>query len=241
MKQTILERVRDYVAPPRVIFRARPEDEIHMAANPVIFAPFKGIYVPVVGHELNEAQIRACGDFSLIQSAMKPDRALTLEDIRGFSAIQHRIVEAWMLRPSYEDLLKAVGASPISIGARDKLTKLERDLFKMRKSKDDYEAKELLAEITRLELFAECLLPSDFCAFIFSFATGMGKSDILLISDKMLLDAAVLAERGHDNPADHVAGNFTDFNRDDINLRAWYLLQLEREHKFPNYGATHGN
>ena len=45
----------------------------------------------------------------------------------------------------------------------------------------------------------------------------------------MLLEAAILAERGHNNPADHIHGIFTDFMKDDINKRAWILLTEERE------------
>jgi len=46
-----------------------------------------------------------------------------------------------------------------------------------------------------------------------------------------LIEAAILAERGHDNPANHLNGNFTDFMKDDINKRAWLLLEDERENK----------
>jgi hypothetical protein len=230
----ILQSIRDIVAPPRVVFKATPEDLIAMAANPVIFAPFKSspdhpVYVPVVGHELSEPQIEACGSFSLIRSALDPKHKLTLSEIKEFSALQHRIVEAWMLRPSYAELLKAVGASPAAAGAHEKLKAMEEQLFLL--DAKSPERKALLSEVERLELMADCILPSDFCAFIFSFAVGIGKSDIQKVSDSMCREAAYLAIRGHDNPHDHIGGRFTAFNEKDIDRRSWYLYETDPKRK----------
>lgn len=224
-----LQNILDFVAPPRVVFKATVADEIQMAANPLIMAPLHGVFVPLVGHELSDGQIEACGDFSLIQASLEPERKLTREETKEILAMQRKVCEAWMLRPTYAELLDLVGVSPAAVGAKEKLLAMERRLWKMRKDKEDTEAQELLEEIELLEMFADCILPSGFTAFVFGFAVGINKTDIQNVTDRMCLEAAHLAVLGHDNPHDHVGGLFTKFNEKDIDRRSWYLLELERE------------
>jgi len=59
-----------------------------------------------------------------------------------------------------------------------------------------------------------------------SFALQQDNSDIKDVSEDMLFSAAIKATKGHDNPADHLPGNFTDFNREDINDRAWSIYHI---------------
>ena len=49
----------------------------------------------------------------------------------------------------------------------------------------------------------------------------------------MLLDAAILATNGHNNPADHLKGIFTHFNEDDINRRAWGIYAEWKKENTP--------
>jgi hypothetical protein len=212
---------------PRVVFMPSPLDLIEMAKFPVIFAPFHGTMVPVVLRELSEVQIRACGDFSLIETVTGPKKAPTFDEILEYSRLQYKITEAALVRPSYADIMRVVGADKKAGDAHERALAIERDLFAM---SEGPEKKELMLEAQRLEMMSEYLLPSDFTAYVFSYAVGLAKSDIEKVSNDMLLEAALLAERGHDNPADHVSGNFTDFNRGDINRRAWSILQEERKH-----------
>ena len=39
----------------------------------------------------------------------------------------------------------------------------------------------------------------------------------------MLLESAILASNGKDNPADHLEGNFLDMHKDEINKSAWIV------------------
>jgi hypothetical protein len=82
-------------------------------------------------------------------------------------------------------------------------------------------------------IWTDYLLPEDFTAFIASYALGIDKGDIKKVSEKMLLEAAALAEKGHDNPADHLDGIWPEvqkgFYLDDINKRAWQILQEYRD------------
>ena len=47
----------------------------------------------------------------------------------------------------------------------------------------------------------------------------------------MLLEAAILATNGKDNPADHLTGVYTDIQRDDINKCAWIVYSEYHEEK----------
>jgi hypothetical protein len=226
MKTNLLEKLH-LIPAPRVIFMPSALEQIEMAEFPVIFAPFHKVMVPVLLRELSEVQIRACGDFSLIETVTEPKKTPTFEEILEYSRLQYKITQAALIRPSYADLMRVVGADKSVLAAHDRVLEIERELFPL---PEGPEKKEFMLEAQRLEMMSEYLLPSDFTAYVFSYAVGLAKSDIKKVSEKMLLDAAVLAEKGHDNPADHVAGNFTDFNRDEINLRAWYVLHEERKH-----------
>ena len=210
---------------PRVIFKSTVIDEIEMAQYPIVAVPMYGQIVFVKLRRLTEAQIRACGDFSLIGIAFDKNRKPTMQDLRDYSAMQQKIVESALVSPSYDKLMEIVGAGSRVKEDREKLHELECKLFPM---PDGPEKKDLLDQITRLEMFAEFILPNDFSAAIFAYAVGIADSDIGSITDDMLLEAARLATLGHDNPANHISGNFTDFNIGDINRRAWYLLQKEQ-------------
>ena len=54
-------------------------------------------------------------------------------------------------------------------------------------------------------------------------------TDIKRVTEDMLLKAAMLAERGNDNPSDHMNGIFTDLQKQDIDTYGWILLNKHRE------------
>ena len=68
-------------------------------------------------------------------------------------------------------------------------------------------------------------LPKDFLSTITCYALGIEKSDIKEVTTNALMNAAVMAKMGNDNPSDHLKGLFTDYMKDDINKRAWILFQ----------------
>ncbi len=88
-------------------------------------------------------------------------------------------------------------------------------------------------ELDALRIKCQMILPDDFVSWIVCYALKIDKTDIKKVSEKMLLDSAILAKNGHDNPADHIDGNFTHFNKDDINRRAWneYNKFMEKNKK----------
>jgi hypothetical protein len=75
------------------------------------------------------------------------------------------------------------------------------------------------------------LLPDDFMATITAWAMGVDRTDIKKITRDILLEAALLAKNGGDNPSDHITGTFTDFQREDINKNAWIIYNEYQEEK----------
>lgn len=192
-------------------------------AFPVIMAPFRGGHIPVKVQELSQGQIRACGDFSLIE---RKQSKIKVKDLIHFTRLQHAVAKEALVSPTFDELLKACRIGAVTARHR---TAIEEMRAKLAQLKPGPAQKALLEEIDMHELWVDFPLPNDFLAMVFHYAVGSHRSEIKNVTRDMLLEAAILAGRGHDNPADHISGAFTDFNREDINKQAWILLNMERE------------
>lgn len=187
-------------------------------------APFHGAIIPIKLRELNQAQILSCGDFSLIETFEDKIRANTgkptLKEMIAYADRHHAIAKLSLMCPTYDELLKIFEDDPKIEESRKNLDELKKELFKTPKGPQRSALEE---EIDSLKIWIDLILPEDFLSFIVSFALGVDKSDIKKVTKSILLDAAILAHKGSDNPADHVDGLFTPFMRDDINRRAWII------------------
>jgi hypothetical protein len=95
-----------------------------------------------------------------------------------------------------------------------------------------FEQKETLSRRCKdLELFMGFILPDNTFDFLTSWARGNNLTDIKKLSDKQLLDAAILAERGNTVPHEFIQGVFAEHSKQDIDLRAWTLLDEARKNK----------
>lgn len=196
---------------------------------PVIMTPFYGVMVPLMLRELNQAQIQSCGNFSMITTFADKvadlSRKKRPEDINESMSFMHRIVEESLVQPTYKQIMEIYDKDNLVHEARNKLKELKEKLMQ---AKPGPQRTELNKEIEELKLWTEYLLPEDFLGHIVSFALGVDKSDIKKISEEMLLESAILAEKGHDNPADHLDGLWPKAQRGfyeaDINKRAWFIL-----------------
>ena len=205
--------------------------DFHDAQFPIVTIPFFGTLVQVELRELTQAQIYAAGgiDLSLIetfQDKIRQNKKPTIEDIVQYSEIMHAIARGALHKPTYDQIFETL---------RDDLDvkKMESDLHKLHEElallPDGPEADALDKEITRMNIRLNLLLPDDFLAGVTSYALGIGKSDIKLVSEEMLYNAALTAKHGGDNPSDHLHGRFSDFNREDINRRAWALYYSKKK------------
>jgi len=82
------------------------------------------------------------------------------------------------------------------------------------------------------------LFPDDFMSTLTAILLQKEFTDINKVTREMLFEWACKAERGHDNPADHAEGIFTEFQREDINSYAWQELAKYREMQDIEKGAS---
>ena len=204
----------------------RLKDLVHDLQTPLIMAPFLGGFIPIQVMELDSVKIQACGDFSLIQTFADQIRKGKSKDILAYVRVQHRIVKASMVQPTYEELLEACKIDKM-VQEHDEAIKEIRE--KVMKLKPGPVQQRLEIEIQQHELWTDFPLPNNFLAFVLNYALGIDKSDINLVSQKMLLEWAVLAEKHSKAPSDYAKGVFTDFNLLDIDRRAYIALAKERE------------
>ena len=187
-------------------------------------APFFGAVVPVMIRELTHGQILSCGDFSLIETFQDKVQAqtkkITMKEIIEYSERQHAIVKEALVSPTYEQILKAFEHD---LKIKETKKKLEALKARVEDTPRGPKRADLEEEIASMRVWCEYVLPDDFIAFVVGYSLGIDKSDIKKVSEEMLLNAAILAERGKDNPSDHLDGRFTAFMKDDINRRAWVI------------------
>lgn len=208
-------------------------DKIEAIAYPIIFAPFFGAKIPIKLRELTQAQIMSCGDFSLIETfhdkVVNKSKQISpealLKNIDEYSKANHNVAKLSLVSPTYDEIIGIIKKCEI----KDIENELKIAKEKLRSAPAGKIKQELETEILKYDILLNLILPEDFLNFIVAYALGIDKSDIKLISEKMLIESALLAEKGHNNPADHIHGRFTDFMKDDINKRAWLLLAEERE------------
>lgn len=202
------------------------KDLVHDLQKPLIMAPFLGGFIPVQVIELDSIKIQACGDFSLIQTFADQIRKGKTKDILSYIRVQHRIVKASLAQPTYEELLEVC---KIDSMVQEHTQTIKEIREKVMKLKAGPAQQKLEIEIQQHELWTEFPLPNNFLVFVLNYALGIDKTDINLVTEKMLIEWAVLAEKYHKAPSDYAKGVFKDFNLLDIDRRAYIALAKERE------------
>ncbi len=195
---------------------------------PLVLVPFDGDPIAVRLKTLNQVQILSCDGFSLIDlsGGTKKNDRLTIEEIRRYTRIQCQIAQVALVKPTYNQFMASGDVDGTITEARGRIQALEE---RLKKVQDGAERDEMAESIERIKVMHDTILPNDFLGFVTSYALGLDKSNMNSITRATLLEAAILAERGHDNPADHLHGMFTNFMKDDINRNAWNVLHERRE------------
>lgn len=224
--------------------------QIAAIEHSVIVAPYANNekFVTVIARELSYVQIKSCGDFSLIETfqdkLLKNDKKeTTFHEMVEYSELMHNVVKLSLLNPTYDQIINQI-LKYDNIDNIDKQLKDIKEMFlKLRKDhpEEKDEAEALQNEYARIELQYKYVLPDNFLNYIFCFALGIDSSDIKLVSEDMLYNAAVKAKFGNCNPCDRMPGMFSEFNKEDINERAWTIYfnrQEELKNSTPNkHGA----
>lgn len=140
-------------------------------------------------------------------------------------------MKATLVCPTLDEIIDTVtGVDVVIQRERNEIEEL-RNLLDKCPAKDPKRI-QLEKVISSLELSLGFLLPDDFCASITAWALGVDRTDIKKITREILLEAAIMAKNGNDNPADHITGVFTDYQKEDINKHAWIVyseFQKEKE------------
>jgi len=203
---------------------------LEQARIQVIMAPFYGAMVPVKVRKLTSAQIASCGNMSLIETfedkIRQKNAKHSLPEIIAYCDRMHNLVRKSLVAPTYQQIMEQFGHDRSVVDAREKLDAMK---LKLKDVPISPERSVLEEEIDSMKIWTDLLLPAEFMGTIISWALDIDASDIKEITDKMLLEAAILAERCHNSPADQIPGRFTPFMLTDINRRALQLLDNERK------------
>ena len=204
-------------------------------AYQTIIAPFNEMEVPVVVRCPNPTQLRACGSFSIIDIRDEVDKIEQAKEkvpdaiIADMVDKQEAILKETLVSPTYEEIVNDVyGQDGWYQELKENLKKVEAMIVNV---KEPAERGILVTRLRMLKMQSGFMLPNDFTAFVVAWALNIDRSDIKKITKTMLLDAAILATRGHDNPSDHLIGNFNEYHYDEINKQAWVVYNEFEENK----------
>lgn len=186
-----------------------------------IFVPFNGTKIWCQLRCLNATQLNACGAVTLVEVMKNKDEKLDMDKVIDIRNIQEKIVRETLNNPTFEQIETMIFAED-NVMAKHK--KELDEIEKIDKSSLTPEQKKETAEhIERLRLYTGFVLPEDTFAFLTSWGLGLDVSDIKKLTEDQLLEAAILATRGNDNPHDHITGSFTDRDISDIDKCAWAI------------------
>lgn len=190
---------------------------------------------------LNATQMQSCGNFSLLNFHKEDAEQLSedeiLEEVKDIKNTQENIFKLCLSSPTFDDIIEMYKATDVWKRIKKKEAEI-KDLIAT--LPNGAEKDEFQRELDRYEIFQGFIFPDDFSDKLTTIMYQKHNSDILRVSENMLLQAAFLAERGHDNPHDHISGLFTEFHKQDMDKHAWYLLSEYRE-KQKTDKDTNGN
>jgi hypothetical protein len=201
------------------------------AQFPLVSVPFHGTLVMVRLRELTQAQIYACGgsDISLIetfQDKIRLHKKPTMSEIVRYADIQHEITRKALVEPSYDQIMDICKAGIDTEAVKKEAKDIEQLIATLPAGP---KKSELVEKVESLRVWIDLLLPNDFIASVVTYALGISKSDIKSLTEDTLYKLAISAKLGNDNPADHISGEFSKFNLEDINRRAWLIYHEKQK------------
>jgi hypothetical protein len=183
--------------------------------------PFNGTPCPFIIKKLTYAQIRSCGEFSLIetvQDIVDGKKKPSVKQMYAYAEMQHSLVKKALVSPSYDEIMSKSGIDEIRINAEKELEEIDlmiKELPLGPKRRDLEDRRDTI------KMQIDFILPADFLSAVISYSLDIDSSDIKEVTEEMLYEAAIRAKNGAGNPSDHLPGNFTEFNCVDINNRSW--------------------
>jgi hypothetical protein len=184
---------------------------------------------PVRVRPLRQVEIEDCGNFSLIETFYdKVKRKETsAEDMLQFAKIQNKIMRYAMISPSYDEALEAASLYEDAEGMKAEIKKA-REAALAENNADERKKKE--RTLLNKELAFYQIFPADFAGTIFSYGVELvDKNDIKKVDEEILKNLAIMAKNNNNRPSENITGNFTEFNKADIDRRAWAIYAEEQE------------
>lgn len=211
------------------------------AEHPIVAAPYNDHVFWCRIRRLRMAEIKTCGDFSLIETFQdklmkEKTKELTFHQMSEYAELQHKVVDMAMVQPTYTDMMTIItdglDYDQKSVEKKmDHIKTLFHELSISADINDKKKAKDLQEEYAQLEMQYKFVLAPDFLGFVFNYALSVDISDIKLVTEDMLYQAAVSAKLAHNDPSDHLHGNFTPFMKEDISNRAWVIFSERKSKK----------
>lgn len=208
----------------------------HMEAikYPVIVVPFYGKMVPVVVKRLEHIDALQIGNFSVIPDFHADVVAKNRVDFRRmqeYVEIHNAILKAVMVRPTFDEVLEMTGKYEDHKRIKAEIAEVQKMINGL---KPGPKRSQLETEISAMEVQIDCVLPNDFTAAVVAASLQLEGTDVEKLSEEILRDAAIMAERAHDNPADHIGGRFERYPGDkliteDINRRVMYIQAMDQK------------
>ncbi len=217
------------------LFSKRPlsaaPNQIEAAEFKLLVVHWKGNPCVVRVRELSDVQIQAIGNFSLIEHgnykwSKAPKTTMPWSEYLAYANKTTAICRAALHSPSYQEIFDLVGKSNFKNDVDSQIKDINENLKLMPPGPAK---NELEAIRDSLILAWDIILPDDFRAEIIEYALKINRTDIKKVTDDMLYNAAILAERGHGKPHDYIKGIFDDFNMRDIDTQAWIIFDERNE------------
>lgn len=209
---------------------------IKAGTEKVVMMPWNGTYIPFVIRMLNATQLRACGDFSILALASEEyeqneedeqDAVTNFNNVIQLKNTQEKMLEFALVSPNFKEICELVNASDLVKDIKDKIA-VTREKIKD-KSLTIAQRKQLTSELDNYELYLGFMFPDDFMAAFTFYITQKGNTDIDKVTNDILLESALAAEKWHDRPSDYMEGVFTEYQKNDIDKQAMIVLHRFRE------------
>lgn len=172
--------------------------------------------------ELSDLQIQAIGNFSLIDRG--PSSPTTdWRDIANTSKLQSNIVKAALVSPTYDELCEIAGLGSFSKQAEQKYKEAEIEIESLPRGpvRSGYEK-----QLASMRILFESILPNTFVAEICEYVLGINRTNIKLVTDEIILNAAILQYQSKSGRiCDYIEDKtLSAFNKRDIDTRGIELF-----------------
>jgi hypothetical protein len=203
-------------------------DFMSRASYPIIAAPWFDTPIMIKVRNLDYVKIRSCGNFSLIdldpEKTEKQIEKMPFESLIKILNYQEAITKLALVSPTFKEIENMIKARDPEFftDTENRIKVVEKKIESLPAGE---EKKKLQEELSLYKLRLAYVLPQEFMAFITDFVTGNGRTDIKKITREMLLEAQSLSIQYGGPPSQYLEGEFTEYNKRDIDRQAGIVYQ----------------